>query len=79
MHYELRVISVDGAIAFEHCSIATRDDLAQWITHVQKAYPKQFGYTYEVTGVVTKRFTLLDADVTTGDATQAKLWAFMQG
>jgi hypothetical protein len=64
---------------FEHNSIATRDDLAQWIEHVRKAYSQTDGYTYQVTGVVTKRFTLLDTDVTTGDATQAKLWEFMQG
>lgn len=55
----------------------TRADLAILIDECLKRYPKSAGWDYTVTCEVTKRYTLLDCDVTTGEQTQEKLWEFM--
>ena len=52
----------------------TRAELSADIDIYLRTHPKADGWQYTATCEVIRRYTLLDADVTTGDATQAGLW-----
>jgi len=57
--------------------IPTRADLAHMIDELTARFPRSEGWQFAVHCHVTRIFTLLDEDVTTGDATEQKLTDFV--
>lgn len=77
MRYKITIYKADQK--FVESYYDTRVELAEAIDALRCVYPQSAGFEYTVSCEVTKRYVLVSAELLpTGDATQQKLWAFVQ-